>query len=335
MVHKIENQYKEILNQYMQRQSEQNLYVGQNFSRQLISENISPEEVISVHKAALQEIYKDLPEVVWHSFDFLIEMMINYGLALQERQSLLQRQEEIRVEMDLAANVQETLLKTSLPTLEGLDIGFLSIPAKKMNGDYIYFISDEDGHAGIAVADVIGKGLPAALCMSMVKFGMDSLNNSPANPSEVLGVINRVVEKSIDDSMFVSMFYGRYDAENSTMTYGSAGHEPAILYRAKTGEFTELYAKGLLLGVSPAAVYEEHTVQLESDDMVVMMTDGVTEGRTDEGFIEREVIFELIEERKDEPAQAIVQHVYDELERMQHAELRDDFTLVIYKKVRM
>lgn len=335
MVHKIENQYKEILNQYMQRQSEQNLYVGQNFSRQLISENISPEEVISVHKAAMREIYQDLPEFVWHSFDFLIEMMINYGLALQERQSLLQRQEEIRVEMDLAANVQETLLKTSLPALKGLDIGLLSIPAKKMNGDYIYFISDADGHAGIAVADVIGKGLPAALCMSMVKFGMDSLNNSPANPKEVLGVINRVVEKSIDDSMFVSMFYGRYDAENSTLTYGSAGHEPAILYCAKTGEFSELYAKGLLLGVSPAAAYEEHTVQLEPDDMVVMMTDGVTEGRTDEGFIEREVIFELIEEKKGEPAQEIVQYVYDELERMQNAELRDDFTLVIYKKVRM
>jgi sigma-B regulation protein RsbU (phosphoserine phosphatase) len=335
MVHKIENQYKEILNQYMQRQSEQNLYVGQNFSRQLISENISPEEVISVHKAAMQEIYKDLPDVVWHSFDFLIEMMINYGLALQERQSLLQRQEEIRVEMDLAANVQETLLKTSLPALEGLDIGLLSIPAKKMNGDYIYFISDADGHAGIAVADVIGKGLPAALCMSMVKFGMDSLNNSPANPTEVLGVINRVVEKSIDDSMFVSMFYGRYDAEQATLTYGSAGHEPAILYRAKTGEFIELYAKGLLLGVSPAATYEEHTVQLEKDDMVVMMTDGVTEGRTDEGFIERDVVFKLIEEKKGEPAQAIVQYVYDELERMQNAQLSDDFTLVIYKKVSM
>lgn len=333
MVHTIESQYKEILNQYMQRQSEQNLYVGQNFSRQLISENISPEEVISVHKAAMREIYSDLPDVVWHSFDFLIEMMVNYGLALQERQSLLQRQEEIRVEMDLAANVQETLLKTPMPSLNGLDIGLLSIPARKMNGDYIYFISDSNGRAGIAVADVIGKGLPAALCMSMVKFGMDSLNNSPAAPSEVLGVINRVVEKSIDDSMFVSMFYGRYDAADACLTYGSAGHEPAILYRAKTGGFEELYAKGLLLGVSAAATYEEQKVTLEQNDLVIMMTDGVTEGRTDEGFIERDVLFELIEKKKDEPAQTIVQFVYDELERMQNAELRDDFTLVIYKKV--
>lgn len=332
MVQKIGSQYKEILNQYMQRQSEQNLYVGQNFSRQLISENTSPEEVISMHKAAMQELYEDMPEMVWHSFDFLIEMMINYGLALQERQSLLQRQEELRVEMDLAANVQETLLKTTMPALNGLDIGVLSVPARKMNGDYIYFISDDEGHAGVAIADVIGKGLPAALCMSMIKFGMDSLNDSLAFPKEVLSVVNRIVEKSIDDSMFVSMFYGRYDAEKAILTYGSAGHEPAILYRAKTREFEELYAKGLLLGVSPSATYEEHNVQLEENDLVIMMTDGVTEGRTDEGFIEREVIFEMIESKKDESAQTIVQYVYDELERMQNADLRDDFTLVIYKK---
>ncbi|WKA55332.1 PP2C family protein-serine/threonine phosphatase [Planococcus shixiaomingii] len=333
MVQKIESQYKEILSQYMKRQSEQNLYVGQNFSRQLISENTSPEEVISMHKAAMQELYGDMPEDVWHSFDFLIEMMINYGLALQERQSLLKRQEELKVEMDLAAHVQETLLKTKLPVLEGLDIGLLSVPARKMNGDYIYFISDQAGYAGIAVADVIGKGLPAALCMSMVKFGMDSLNDSTALPKQVLETINRVVEKSIDDSMFVSMFYGRYNAVDATLTYGSAGHEPAILYRAGTRQFFELPAKGLLLGVSPLATYDEHTITLEKDDLVVMMTDGVTECRTDEGFIERDVIFDLIESKKDEPAQVIVQHVYDELERMQNAELRDDFTLVIYKKI--
>ncbi len=329
----IEAQYQEILNEYVKKQSEQNLYVGQNFSRQLILENISPEEVISMHKAAIGELYSDLPEVVWHSFDFLIEMMINYGLALQERQSLLKRQEELKVEMDLAANVQETLLKTKLPSLDGLDIGLLSIPAKKMNGDYIYFVSDFDGYAGVAVADVIGKGLPAALCMSMIKFGMDSLNSSHAMPKDVLGIINRIVEKSVDDSMFVSMFYANYDAVQAKLTYGSAGHEPAILYRAETNEFDELQAKGLLLGVSPAAVYEEHFVTLEKGDMVIMMTDGVTEGRNEEGFIEREVIYELIEKKKNKPAQAIVQYVYDELERMQNAELQDDFTLVIYKKV--
>ncbi|HSP22599.1 MAG TPA: SpoIIE family protein phosphatase, partial [Planococcus sp. (in: firmicutes)] len=74
-------------------------------------------------------------------------------------------------------------------------------------------------------------------------------------------------------------------------------------------------------------------VELKKNDLVIMMTDGVTEGRTADGFIDREVINDLILRKKDEPAQAIVQYVYDELVRMQNAELSDDFTLVIYKKV--
>lgn len=333
MVQKIESQYREILKQYIQIQSERNLYEGQNFSRKLIAENTSPEEVISMHKAALEELHSDMPAEVWHSFDLLIEMMISYGMALQERQSLLKRQEDLRVEMELAANVQDTILKTKMPKVEGLDIGFLSIPLKRMNGDYVYFVSDHERHAGVAVADVIGKGLPAAMCMSMIKFGMDTLESPDARPRDVLNMINRIVEKSIDDSMFVSMFYGNYDAQTAALTYGSAGHEPAILFRAETNTFFELNAKGLLLGVARDVAYEEYTVQLGQNDMVIIMTDGVTEGRNEDGFIEREVIFDLIEQKKDQPAQTIAQHVYNELERMQNADLKDDFSIVIYKKI--
>ena len=86
MAQEIENQYKEILNEYMKKQTEQNLYVGQNFSRQLILENIAPEEVISMHKVAIQELYGELPDIVWHSFDFLLMLLPN-----------LQRMGKIRV----------------------------------------------------------------------------------------------------------------------------------------------------------------------------------------------------------------------------------------------
>ena len=172
-------------------------------------------------------------------------MMIHYGLALKEHQSLIRKQEELEVEMNVAAKVQDTLLKTKIPDFPGLDIGLVSVPAKQMNGDYIYFVSDENNHASVAVADVIGKGIPAALCMSMIKFGMDSLQSDKSSPHLVLDMVNRIVEKSVDDSMFISMFYGKYDAEESVFSYASAGHEPALLYKASNGTFTELDAKGL------------------------------------------------------------------------------------------
>ena len=132
--------------------------------------------------------------------------------------------------------------------------------------------------------------------------------------------------------MFISMFYGRYNVEQSVFTYASAGHEPALFYDAQKGEFSELHAKGLLLGVVPNVTYTQHEIKMECDDFVVMMTDGVTECRTDEGFIEQQIIASLIHSLRDKPAQTIVDTVYKELEKMQNFELRDDFTLVIFKK---
>ena len=80
------------------------------------------------------------------------------------------------------SKVQQTLLKTKVPEMSGLDIGMISVPAKEMNGDYMYFLND-DTTVGIAVADVIGKGIPAALCMSMIKYGMDSLQRRETEPA--------------------------------------------------------------------------------------------------------------------------------------------------------
>jgi sigma-B regulation protein RsbU (phosphoserine phosphatase) len=234
--------------------------------------------------------------------------------------------------MELAANVQQTLLKTKIPNMSGLDIGIISVPVKEMNGDYAYFLSDET-NVGIAVADVIGKGIPAALCMSMIKYGMDSLSGAKTDPVVVLDVINRIVEKSVSDSMFISMFYGTYDTTKSEFTYASAGHEPPLFYSSKNKEFTELQAKGLLLGVIQNVIYEQHSIVLEEDDFIVMMTDGVTECRSKEGFIEQHVVMDIIESVREESAQAMAEYVFHKLEKLQDFEQRDDFTLVIFKKV--
>ena len=143
MPKEVEEQYKAIVQRYINTQSENDLYAGQKFSRRFIEKEISPEEVIGIHKSALMELFKDAPEDIWHSFDFLIEMMIHYGLALQEHQSLIRKQEELELEMKIAEKVQNTLLKTKVPKFSNLDIGFLTVPAKQMSGDYIYFLSDD------------------------------------------------------------------------------------------------------------------------------------------------------------------------------------------------
>ncbi|WP_432361659.1 PP2C family protein-serine/threonine phosphatase [Sporosarcina sp. UB5] len=327
------SQYKEIMKEYLESRSEKDLYVGQQFCRRFIEKDIAPEDVISLHKTALYELYPELQNEVWDSLDFLIEMMIHYGITLREHQSLIRKQEAIQLEMDVATKVQDTILKTRMPSVCGLDVGFISEPAKKMNGDYVYFLNNEHESA-VAVADVIGKGIPAALCMSMIKFGMDGLPHENTSPRNVLAIINRIVEKSVDDSMFISMFYGNYNAEDSTFSYASAGHEPALHFNSRTEVFTELDAKGLLLGVIQDAEYEERSVKLNDGDFIAIMTDGVTETRTEEGFIDVNLIRSLLFEVKDGTAQQIADHVYHHLSELQNYRLSDDFTIVIFKKER-
>lgn len=332
MPQEIKRQYKEILKQYIQSQSEGDLYAGHKFSRQFIEKEISPEEVIGIHKNSLEELFPEISNNIWHSFDFLIEMMIHYGLALQEHQSLIQKQEELDIEMKIARKVQNTLLKTKVPDFKGIDIGVVTVPAKQMSGDYVYFLNGAPNYASVAVADVIGKGIPAALCMSMIKYGMDSMEHGSTHPRTVLEVVNRIVEDSVDNSMFISMFYGKYNAKDSVFSYASAGHEPALFYKAKENQFVELDAEGMLLGIQKDVHYEEGSVQIEVEDFIVIMTDGVTETRTKDGFIDEADIQSILLEVKDEKAQKIADTVYHRLGELQNFELHDDFTIVVLKK---
>ncbi|TDL30503.1 phosphoserine phosphatase [Jeotgalibacillus sp. S-D1] len=330
----MEEKYIDILKQFMESQSEQSLYAGQQFSRLALEQKIPPEEIVNLQKSAMQKLMPDLPDEVWHSYDILLEVMTAYGFAFREYQSLIDTQKEFKNEMEIASSVQETLLGTSVPTVDGLEIGAISVPAKQMNGDYFHFVHDGDHSVNVAIADVIGKGIPAALCMSMIKYAMDSLPEYRKDPSAVLGSLNRVVEQNVDDSMFITMFYGMYELKKHILHFASAGHEPGFFYSERLGEFLDLEARGLLLGVDKGASYKRYEQQVEIGDMIILMSDGVTECRTDEGFIERETLISFINNYITLPPQEIVNKIFRDLEKLQHFQLRDDFTLIIMKRTK-
>lgn len=328
----MEKNYREALSRYLAEQTEQALYLGQKISKAAMESYVSPEEIISLHKNALKGILDDVPAEVYHSLDFLLEVIMEYGVAFGELQSLRNQQRELKSEMEIATNVQQTLLGTSIPNVKCLDIGSISVAAKHMSGDYYHFVEDEYDRVAVAIADIIGKGIPAALCMSMIKYAMDSLPEHRTSPASVLESINRVVEQNVDPSMFITMFYGLYDPSDHIFTYASAGHEPGFFYDFNENEFLELKAKGLLLGVDKKTVYQQYERKIEVGDMIVLLSDGVTECRTDDGFIERETLTELIQDNIHLDAQKIVENIYRKLERMQHFQLRDDFTLIIIRR---
>ena len=324
--------YKEMLTSYLENKNEQALYHAQQFSKEMMEKDMSPEETVSLHLSVFQELASDLPEDVVDSFDLLLEVMVGYGLAYREHQSLRDRQRELDSELNVAARMQQSLLPDKKVGPESIDLGVISVPAGKMSGDYYHYMTDERDNVAIAVADVIGKGIPAAMSMSMIKYAMDTLTEQSLRPRSILENLNRVVERNIESDMFITMMYGFYDTNIHRFSMASAGHEPGFLYRAEADEFEDLEAKGLVLGVSPKVNYEEIIHDIQVGDFIVLLSDGVTECRIDGEFIKREQLVEMIREKKDMEAQAIVDSIYQELERAQGFQLRDDFTLLILKR---
>ncbi|SDO32137.1 PP2C family protein-serine/threonine phosphatase [Alkalicoccus daliensis] len=324
--------YKDMLTSYLEDKSEHALYHAQQFSKQMMEQDMSPEETVSMHLSVFQDIADDLPEEVTDSFDLLLEVMIGYGLAYREHQSLRDRQQELESELNVAAHMQRTLLPNKKIEIDALDFGVVSVPAGKMSGDYYHYDIDDRGNFAVAVADVIGKGVPAAMSMSMIKYAMDTLTDKQMQPSVVLESLNRVVERNIDDDMFITMMYGVYHPDDHYFYFSSAGHEPGFFYTAKDDTFVSLEAKGLVLGVSPKVRYEEQKLKLDPGDFVVFLSDGVTESRVNGEFIEREQIVDMIRERLHMDSQEIVNEIYEQLEKAQEFQLRDDFTLMILRR---
>ncbi|GAE93563.1 serine phosphatase RsbU [Gracilibacillus boraciitolerans JCM 21714] len=199
-------------------------------------------------------------------------------------------------------------------------------------GDYYHFVTDPSGNIGIAIADVIGKGIPAALAMSMIKYSLDSFPDALQTPSIILENLNRVVERNVHSSMFITMFYGLFHPSTGLFQFSSAGHEPGFYYSAENDKFHEIKTNGLLLGVSNSAIYEQCDIEMKIGDMVILLTDGVTECRVNDQFIETNEILDVIRKYMHLPAQEAVELVYRHFERLQGFHLRDDFTLIFMKK---
>ncbi len=327
-----ERKYRQIIEDYLLNQNDGSLYRGKKLSLALIDQQVTPEEVVRLHRSIMTD-YKHSPEQMIAAFDVLLEVMTGYGHAYRDHQMLRSEQQALKNEIEVAANMQRTLLKTSIPQVAGLDIGAISVPARLMNGDYHHFVIDENYCVGIAIADVIGKGIPAALSMSMIKYAMDSLRDDQHFPGILLESLNRVVERNVDPSMFITMCYGVYNPRKHTFRYATAGHEPGLHYIAKKKTYKDFSGRGLLLGMDQRTTYEEFEFAVEKGDMIILLSDGVTEWRTKEGMIERNDVTAIIHKYKHLSAQEIVAKVYKKIACLQDFNIRDDFTLLILKRI--
>ncbi|MFH2051252.1 MAG: SpoIIE family protein phosphatase [bacterium] len=196
--------------------------------------------------------------------------------ALRKGRDIALANDRLKQEMATARSIQERLLPRSAPLLDGFEVAGASIPSREIGGDYYDFIAQGDDLVGIAIGDVSGKGMPAALLMSNLQA---SLHGQVLHPGSVSGVVQRINDlmvKSTDSHMFASFFYGLLDTRTGMFICTNAGHNPPLVLRAD-GRLEELKTGGLLLGMLGDQIYQQATVQLDPGDVIVMYTDGITE----------------------------------------------------------
>lgn len=328
----LDEQYVRVLQAYLDGKGEDQLYDAQQLSKSLFVQNVSPEEVVDMHARALEQC-GEVPAFIRETFHILMEVMIEYGSAYRALSSMRSKQMQMQSEIEVAATMQMSLLPRQIPAFDGLEIGLVSVPAKIMSGDYYNFVQHNADSFSVAIADITGKGIAAAMCMSMIKYAMDSCYNRMTDPADMLRYLNSVVERNIDPCMFITMLYGQYDTVSHRFRYAVAGHDPGFWYRAAEDRFYDLDGLGAALGVLEDASYGVNEIALEPGDYLILLTDGVTDRKIGRYYIQREELLSYLHTEVGSSAQEMADHLYRRLLLLSNFELPDDHTMVVLRRL--
>lgn len=260
--------------------------------------------------------------------------------GFKKSQKELLEQEKMRLELELAQEVQQALLPAEFPRIEGMEVAAWYQAAREIGGDFYDFFPVGENLVGVAVADVSGKGVPGALGMAMVRTALRLEAKGQTSTAEILCRVNRLAVEGIHKNMFVTIFLTLFDTESRRLVFSSAGHLPMIFYRAEAKKAFLFNPPGLPVGlVLPDGTTFEKKIgmqelQLEKGDFFVLFTDGIVEaadsGRNRFG-IDR--LVKLAEAAAQLSAEELIEQVKSELETFTGGNGRaDDVTLVVVKK---
>jgi len=205
----------------------------------------------------------------------------------------------IRREMDLAGTIQKRILPNTFPNSGDVDVYAQTAPAQEMGGDFYDFFDMPGGKTALVVADVSGKGVPAAFYMAVVRTLFRAAAPMSAGPAECLNEVNRMLIGHDIPSMFVTVFYGVLDTKTWTLSYANAGHLPPYLVSADGNVKTIDSGGGVVLGFDHGVPYEEDSLILNKGDGLFIYTDGLTEAFDEDRnqFSEDRLIDCLLENR--------------------------------------
>lgn len=259
----------------------------------------------------------------------------NLGNIFNQIGPKLEEREKIKHSLALAQEVQQYLLPKEAPKLRGLDISGVSLYSEETGGDYYDYISLNEARLGIAVGDVTGHGVGAALLVASARGALRThATHNSLGSTDLMAILNRHLCRDTGEAQFLTLFYGVMESEGRRFSWVSAGHDPGLLYRNADGSIDEMPNTGIPLGIDPDAEFGlKGPVQLQLGDIIVLGTDGIWEARNPRGeMFGQERLRRLIRDNAGKTSKELCQTVVKAVRRFRGSDsLRDDLTLVIIK----
>jgi sigma-B regulation protein RsbU (phosphoserine phosphatase) len=248
---------------------------------------------------------------------------IDKGRARRQQHAHEQR------ELEEARRIQRKLLPASLPQVDGCEIATSWQPASGVGGDCFDVIGFGHSRLALSIADVVGKGIPAALLMSNLQAAVRAFATEAAQPAELCQQVNRILCGNIAEGRFISFLYCTFDNDVGALTFSNAGHYPPILIRAD-GSVERLVPGGPVMGVFPNASYEQGRVAIGAGDRLVLYTDGITEARDkDDTEFGEERLLALAVENRGCSAPALQARLAEAVAAFTGGAFQDDATLIV------
>ncbi len=247
---------------------------------EMVAPIISNTEVIGVFDLESDELD------AYSEDDLEVLMLLASQVAIIIEKVMLHEQliEKKRLEgqLEVARQVQLQLLPAKDPQLDGYDISAYNFPTEEVSGDYYDWVKIYDDQIGLVIADVSGKGVPAALLMAFLRASLRAATHIGYSPHISMAKVNYLLWESIERNQFVTAFYGILDVTNKTLTYTNAGHNPPLLLD-KDGNSKFIERGSLPLGMFKDTRYHEYYLTTESGEVLVLYTDGATEAQSPQG----------------------------------------------------